>query len=417
MSSSRTAALALEITTDADRAAADTDKLTSAYRDLTTAEDKAAKAAQKIEDGHRAAADASDNLASKSSQATGALGALSSGFELVGAEKYAGALQTASMATDFMSGVGDSLNLVMELQAVKNARATATMLAHKAATAATAVATRTAAAGQWLLNAAMSANPIGLIVAAIAALVAGFVLAYNKSTTFRNIVNAVGRAGKAAIMWIVDAVKTLAMWIKDRLVDHFNRMKAVALAVFGAMKLAVTTYINVVKTLIMWVKDRLVGAFNAVKGTVTTVWNAITTAVGAVTGAVRAVVRVTTDKLSSAFAAARDLCKPIIDAIAAPINLVVDAVKTLVDWIGKIRWPSPPGWLSDIGDTLGGLIPGMSADTTTPTTDTTYTVVQTGTTTTNVVVNVTGAQLDPYAVGNQVAKAVRAQALTLGVLT
>lgn len=44
-------------------------------------------------------------------------------------------------------------------------------------------------AGQWLLNAAMSANPIGLIVIAIAALVAAFIVAYNSSEDFRNIVN------------------------------------------------------------------------------------------------------------------------------------------------------------------------------------------------------------------------------------
>lgn len=52
-------------------------------------------------------------------------------------------------------------------------------------------ATKVMAAGQWLLNAALSANPIGLVVAAIAALVAGLVYAYNKSETFRNIVDKV----------------------------------------------------------------------------------------------------------------------------------------------------------------------------------------------------------------------------------
>ena len=41
------------------------------------------------------------------------------------------------------------------------------------------------AAAQWLLNAAMSANPIGLVVAAIAGLVAAFVVLWNKSDAFR----------------------------------------------------------------------------------------------------------------------------------------------------------------------------------------------------------------------------------------
>ena len=53
------------------------------------------------------------------------------------------------------------------------------------------VTSKLAAAGQWLLNAAMAANPIGLIVAGIAALIAALVVLYNKSETFRNLVNTI----------------------------------------------------------------------------------------------------------------------------------------------------------------------------------------------------------------------------------
>ena len=59
-------------------------------------------------------------------------------------------------------------------------------------------------AGQWLLNAALSANPIGLVVAAIALLVAAFVVAWNNSETFRNIVIGAGghqRAALAVVGW------------------------------------------------------------------------------------------------------------------------------------------------------------------------------------------------------------------------
>lgn len=55
-------------------------------------------------------------------------------------------------------------------------------------------------AAQWLLNVALNANPISLIVIAIAALVAGLIYAYNTSEEFRNVVNAafaaVGEAGR-----------------------------------------------------------------------------------------------------------------------------------------------------------------------------------------------------------------------------
>ena len=58
----------------------------------------------------------------------------------------------------------------------------------KAAKVATAVWT----GAQWLLNAALNANPIGLIVVAIAALVAGVVLAYKNFKPFRDIVDKIG---------------------------------------------------------------------------------------------------------------------------------------------------------------------------------------------------------------------------------
>lgn len=58
---------------------------------------------------------------------------------------------------------------------------------------------------QAALNLVMSLNPIGLIVIAIGALVAAFIVAYNSSEDFRNIVNAalsaVGDAGKKVLDW------------------------------------------------------------------------------------------------------------------------------------------------------------------------------------------------------------------------
>jgi hypothetical protein len=59
------------------------------------------------------------------------------------------------------------------------------------------------AAQQWLVNAAMAANPIGIVVVALGALVAAIVLAYNHSETFRAIVSAAwaGIQSAAATAW------------------------------------------------------------------------------------------------------------------------------------------------------------------------------------------------------------------------
>lgn len=76
------------------------------------------------------------------------------------------------------------------------AAATAITALHTAAATAMAAAHKAAAAGatglqvaQAALNTVLSANPIGLVVAALAALAAGLVTAYHTSETFRNIVN------------------------------------------------------------------------------------------------------------------------------------------------------------------------------------------------------------------------------------
>jgi hypothetical protein len=67
--------------------------------------------------------------------------------------------------------------------------------------------TKIAAAAQFLFNAAMSANPIALVVIAIAALVAAFVLAYQKSETFRTGVQALFSAISNGVEFSVNVIK------------------------------------------------------------------------------------------------------------------------------------------------------------------------------------------------------------------
>lgn len=89
---------------------------------------------------------------------------------------------------------------------------TATMTLARAATA-------TWTAAQWLLNAALTANPVGVVVVAIAALAAGLVLAYRRSETFRDAVN---RA------WAVIRNSPLALAI-----SHMDSLAAAAQRVVG----------------------------------------------------------------------------------------------------------------------------------------------------------------------------------------
>ena len=85
-------------------------------------------------------------------------------------------------------------------------------VATKAASAATAVWTGV----QKVLNLVLTANPIGLVIAAIGALVAGVIYAYNNFEGFRNICDEV---------W--DAVKSMASAVWDYLVTAFEKASAV----------------------------------------------------------------------------------------------------------------------------------------------------------------------------------------------
>lgn len=97
--------------------------------------------------------------------------------------------------------------------AVNTGRQVAAFVAQKAAALGAAVAEKSMAAAQWLLNAAMDANPVGLLVVGIAALVAGVVLAYNHFGPFRDLVQAVGRAFVTAGKVIVGSVGAALSWV------------------------------------------------------------------------------------------------------------------------------------------------------------------------------------------------------------
>ncbi len=71
-----------------------------------------------------------------------------------------------------------------------------------AVTVAQAAATGLVTAAQWLLNAAMSANPIGLVVIAVAALVAGLYLLYQNNEQVRNSINGLWTALTGFGAWI-----------------------------------------------------------------------------------------------------------------------------------------------------------------------------------------------------------------------
>jgi hypothetical protein len=95
--------------------------------------------------------------------------------------------------------------------------ASAALKVYSAGTKIVTAVTKTWTGIQWALNAAMSANPIGLVVLAIAALVIGMVIAYKKSEKFRDIVNKVFHAIADVALWLWNNVlsKVFEFWAKE----------------------------------------------------------------------------------------------------------------------------------------------------------------------------------------------------------
>lgn len=107
---------------------------------------------------------------------------------------------------------------------------TAATIAHTTYTAAMTAAHKAAATGATglklalaALNAVINANPVGLLVSALAALAAGLVTAYHTSETFRNVVG-------IAFDWIKDKAQTAIGAVVDWINELDARLKGAAAA-------------------------------------------------------------------------------------------------------------------------------------------------------------------------------------------
>ncbi|GAV21613.1 phage tail tape measure protein [Carboxydothermus pertinax] len=92
------------------------------------------------------------------------------------------------------------------------------------------VATRAWAAAQWLLNAALSANPIGLIVIAVAGLAAGLYILYQRSEKARAVMNKLWEGLKSgaasAINFVIDKLNYLIIKLNS-FIDKLNKIPGI----------------------------------------------------------------------------------------------------------------------------------------------------------------------------------------------
>ena len=95
------------------------------------------------------------------------------------------------------------------------------------------VVTKAWTAAQSVLDAVMLANPVGLVVAAIAALVVGLVIAYKSSATFRSVVQGAFNGVKAAGQFMWQGLKVAFKFIADTFLAVAGVIIHGAAAAFG----------------------------------------------------------------------------------------------------------------------------------------------------------------------------------------
>jgi TP901 family phage tail tape measure protein len=119
----------------------------------------------------------------------------------------------------------------------------------KAATIGWSIVTKAAAAAQWLFNAALDANPIGLVVIAIAALVAGVIYAYNHFKVFRDVV-------KGVFDWLKGAVVTVIHFVGD----HWKLILGVLTGPIGLAVLFISSHFKQIVSFVSGLPGKIASA-------------------------------------------------------------------------------------------------------------------------------------------------------------
>lgn len=161
------------------------------------------------------------------------------------------------------------------------------------------VATEGMTIAQRLLNVVMEANPIGLVIAAVTALVTAFITLWNTSEEFRQF------------------------WI-----DLWDGIKETAGAAWD------------------WIKGVFSGAWDGIKK----IWNGAKNFFSGVWDGIKGVFSNVRNWFSNVFQGAADaistIFNGIVGVIKAPINFLINALNTVIDGINKIKIPS---WVPGIG--------------------------------------------------------------------
>ena len=246
-------------------------------------------------------------------------------------------------------------------------------LVYKGYLLAVSVVSKTVAVATAILNAVMSANPIMLVVIAIAALVGGLVYAYKNVESFRNVVDnafkiiqqVISYAWENVISHVFDAI---VFYITKILIPYYTLLFKIAVEVFEQIaSVVMSTWNNVIKPIwnaiywyienilvpyymLLWTVVRTV--FEAISGVISGAWSQMQQNFESIKSGIASVwgfFQTAKDIISNVFTG-------ISNAITAPFEAAFNGIKNL--WnstIGGFGF-KVPDWVKYTG--VGALIAG-----------------------------------------------------------
>jgi len=238
----------------------------------------------------------------------------------------------AGMFADLAGWVKQNSSWLLPLVGIIGALAAAILVANAAMSAWSTIqavakgVTVAYTAVQAALNAVMAANPIGIIILAVVALVAAFIWLWNNVEGFRNFFIGAWEA-------IQVAIAAVANWFKS---------------VWGSIS-------SWFKSIWDSIVNFVVGYFLAWWTVLQFVINGIRSIVSAVTSFFRDAWNNTIDVVTNIVRTLQGVFSTVFNAIMVPINAVINAFKTVVEWIqniinwlGKIKIPDVFGAIGDL---------------------------------------------------------------------
>ncbi len=156
------------------------------------------------------------------------IGAAAAHATAIGGSTAATELNTAATNTGILARLRDigtwvSGAAVRVAQALATAAATAAQIAYS-------VAAGVATGAQWLLNAALSANPIGIVVLAIAALIGALIWLYQNNEWVRNGINWLWQTLQGLGAYIMGGLTAIWNFFNNLLKDPIGTLQQVLLA-------------------------------------------------------------------------------------------------------------------------------------------------------------------------------------------